>query len=219
MQELKFRKKRKRRRRAGSPAKKPGLHFEESRTSVNLRGKRAGQVSKGRALIWGLEIALVCALAAMLVWFFGQRVSNAGDSMKPVLNNGDVVLVNRMVYNAVKPGRGDIIAFRPGGNENVHYSIKRIVGLPGETVQIQDGKVYIDGEELTKDIYVSDVEYEGIAEQPVELGEGEYFVMGDNQAGSDDSRMPDIGTVSREDIYGKVWFVANFGANFGFVKD
>lgn len=219
MQELKFRKKRKRRRRAGSPAKKPGLHFEESRTSVNLREKRAGQVSKGRALIWGLEIALVCALAAMLVWFFGQRVSNAGDSMKPVLNNGDVVLVNRMVYNAVKPGRGDIIAFRPGGNENVHYSIKRIVGLPGETVQIQDGKVYIDGEELTKDIYVSDVEYEGIAEQPVELGEGEYFVMGDNQAGSDDSRMPDIGNVSREDIYGKVWFVANFGSNFGFVKD
>ena len=219
MQELKFRKKRKRRRRAGSPAKKPGLHFEESRTSVNLREKRAGQVSKGRALIWGLEIALVCALAAMLVWFFGQRVSNAGDSMKPVLNNGDVVLVNRMVYNAVKPGRGDIIAFRPGGNENVHYSIKRIVGLPGETVQIQDGKVYIDGEELTKDIYVSDVEYEGIAEQPVELGEGEYFVMGDNQAGSDDSRMPDIGNVSREDIYGKVWFVANFSSNFGFVKD
>lgn len=219
MQELKFRKKRKRRRRAGSPAKKPGLHFEESRTSVNPRKKRAGQISKGRALIWGLEIALVCALAAMLVWFFGQRVSNAGDSMKPVLNNGDVVLVNRMVYNAVKPGRGDIIVFRPGGNENVHYSIKRIVGLPGETVQIQDGKVYIDGEELTKDIYVSDVEYEGIAEQPVELGEGEYFVMGDNQAGSDDSRMPDIGNVSREDIYGKVWFVANFGANFGFVKD
>lgn len=130
---------------------------------------------------------------------FRAAGEQCGDSMKPVLNNGDVVLVNRMVYNAVKPGRGDIIAFRPGGNENVHYSIKRIVGLPGETVQIQDGKVYIDGEELTKDIYVSDVEYEGIAEQPVELGEGEYFVMGDNQAGSDDRRMR-ISEMSAEKI-------------------
>ena len=58
-----------------------------------------------------------------------------------------------------------------------------------------------------------------MAEEPVQLGKGEYFVMGDNQAGSDDSRMADIGNVKREEIYGKVWFVASFGSNFGFVKD
>lgn len=65
--------------------------------------------------------------------------------MSPVLKNGDVVLINRIVYDARKPKRGEIIAFRPNGNENAHYCIKRVVGLPGETVQIKDGKIYIDG--------------------------------------------------------------------------
>lgn len=221
MQDLKFRKKRKRRRRTLNSEKKKGLRFENSIKSArpSARRKMSGQYERGHILAWGLEILLVCVLAAALVWFFGQRVSNAGDSMKPSLNNGDVVLVNRLVYDAVKPGRGDVIAFRPGGNENVHYSIKRIVGLPGESVQIKDGAVYINDEKLEGELYAADIEYAGVAEEPVQLGKGEYFVMGDNQAGSDDSRMADIGNVKREEIYGKVWFVASFGSNFGFVKD
>lgn len=221
MQDLKFRKKRKRRRRTLNSEKKKGLRFENSIKSVRPSGQRklSGRHERGYMLAWGLEILLVCVFAVMLVWFFGQRVSNAGDSMKPSLNNGDVVLVNRLVYDAVKPGRGDVIAFRPGGNENVHYSIKRIVGLPGESVQIKDGAVYINDEKLEGELYAADIEYAGVAEEPVQLGKGEYFVMGDNQAGSDDSRMADIGNVKREEIYGKVWFVASFGSNFGFVKD
>lgn len=150
--------------------------------------------------------------------FFGQRVSNAGDSMSPVLKNGDVVLINRIVYDARKPKRGEIIAFRPNGNENAHYCIKRVVGLPGETVQIKDGKVYIDGKVQKKNIYTSDLDFAGIAEKKLTLGETEYFVLGDNSAGSDDSRLADIGNVKREDIGGKVWFVTNIGKNFGFVK-
>lgn len=221
MQDLKFRKKRKRRRRTLNSEKKKGLRFENSGKSVQPSGQRkpSGRYERRHMLAWGLEILLVCVFAVMLVWFFGQRVSNAGDSMKPSLNNGDVVLVNRLVYDAVKPGRGDVIAFRPGGNENVHYSIKRIVGLPGESVQIKDGAVYINDEKLDGELYAADIEYAGVAEEPVQLGKGEYFVMGDNQAGSDDSRMADIGNVKREEIYGKVWFVASFGSNFGFVKD
>lgn len=169
--------------------------------------------------VWGIQIICVCFLAFMLVFFFGQRISNAGDSMRPALQNGDIVLVNRLVYNASKPKRGDVIAFKPNGNENAHYSIKRVVGLPGETVQIKDGTIYIDGEEHVENIYAFEIESPGIAEEPVKLGEGEYFVMGDNHTSSDDSRMADVGNVKREDIYGKVWFVASFGSNFGFVKD
>ena len=97
--------------------------------------------------------------------------------------------------------------------------IKRIIGLPGETVQIVDGNVYIDGEEMKDHIYVSEISYAGIAEEPVELGEEEYFVIGDNAGASDDSRTASIGNVSLDDIYGKVWFAADFGDNFGFVKD
>lgn len=170
-------------------------------------------------LFLSAEIGLVGLMAYALVLFYGQRVSNAGDSMSPVLKNGDVVLVDRLIYNAVKPGRGDVIVFKPGGNENAHYLIKRVVGLPGETVQIVDGKIYINEKECTEGIYVSDIQSAGIAAKPVELGEGEYFVIGDNHAGSDDSRTADVGNVKRRDIYGKAWFVVSFGDNFGRIKD
>ncbi len=202
MRHLKFRKKRKR---APHKAK---LHFLSEKIHWN----------KKAVALWIAEIAVVCALAFILVFYFGQRVSNAGDSMRPELKNGDVVLVNRLVYNAMTPKRGDIIAFKPNGRENAHYYIKRIVGLPGETVQIKDGKVYINGKEQKKDIFVSEIEKPGVARDEIKLGENEYFVLGDQASSSDDSRMADIGNVKRSEIYGKIWFNTSVGSNFGFVK-
>lgn len=201
-------------------AKKKSYTIDRKKWKLYFRKKyRSLKTEKVKTAIeWGTEIIVVCILAWMLVSFFGQRVSNAGDSMSPVLKNGDVVLINRIVYDARKPKRGEIIAFRPNGNENAHYCIKRVVGLPGETVQIKDGKVYIDGKVQKKDVYTSDLDFAGIAEKKITLGETEYFVLGDNSAGSDDSRLADIGNVKREDIGGKVWFVTNIGKNFGFVK-
>lgn len=201
-------------------AKKKSYTIDRKKWKLYFRKKcRSLKTEKVKTAIeWGTEIIVVCILAWMLVSFFGQRVSNAGDSMSPVLKNGDVVLINRIVYDARKPKRGEIIAFRPNGNENAHYCIKRVVGLPGEAVQIKDGKVYIDGKVQKKNVYTSDLDFAGIAEKKLTLGETEYFVLGDNSAGSDDSRLADIGNVKREDIGGKVWFVTNIGKNFGFVK-
>lgn len=201
-------------------AKKKSYTIDRKKWKLYFRKKyRSLKTEKVKTAIeWGTEIIVVCILAWMLVSFLGQRVSNAGDSMSPVLKNGDVVLINRIVYDARKPKRGEIIAFRPNGNENAHYCIKRVVGLPGETIQIKDGKIYIDGKVQKKDIYTSDLDFAGIAEKKLTLGETEYFVLGDNSAGSDDSRLADIGNVKREDIGGKVWFVTNIGKNFGFVK-
>ena len=201
-------------------AKKKSYTIDRKKWKLYFRKKcRSLKTEKVKTAIeWGTEIIVVCILGWMLVSFFGQRVSNAGDSMSPVLKNGDVVLINRIVYDARKPKRGEIIAFRPNGNENAHYCIKRVVGLPGETVQIKDGKVYIDGKVQKKNVYTSDLDFAGIAEKKLTLGETEYFVLGDNSAGSDDSRLADIGNVKREDIGGKVWFVTNIGKNFGFVK-
>ena len=201
-------------------AKKKSYTIDRKKWKLYFRKKyRSLKTEKVKTAIeWGTEIIVVCILAWMLVSFFGQRVSNAGDSMSPVLKNGDVVLINRIVYDARKPRRGEIIAFRPNGNENAHYCIKRVVGLPGETIQIKDGKIYIDGKVQKKDVYTSDLDFAGIAEKKLTLGETEYFVLGDNSAGSDDSRLADIGNVKREDIGGKVWFVTNIGKNFGFVK-
>ena len=153
-----------------------------------------------------------------IVWYWGQQVSTVGDSMRPVLKNADKVLVNRIVYNASSPKRGDIIVFKPKGNESSHYYTKRIVGLPGETVQIVENRIYINGEKLEEDYTTTKIDTAGIAADKVKLGGDEYFVMGDNRKNSEDSRSADIGAVKRSYIYGKAWFVVSPKKNFGFVR-
>lgn len=203
-----------------SVKKKQNLRFNKKRPELKFKKEKINSEKQniGAVVNWTIQIVIVCVIAFILVWFFGQRVSNAGDSMKPVLKNGDVVMVNKLVYNASTPKRGDVIAFRPNGNENAHYFIKRIVGLPGETIQIKDGGIYINGKAVKKHIHAEDIKDAGTAAEPLTLDHDEYFVIGDNHAGSDDSRMADIGNVKRSEIYGKVWFAASFGPDFGFVK-
>ena len=99
--------------------------------------------------------------------------------MKPVLENGDITLINRIIYNASSPKRGDIIAFKPNGNENSHYYIKRIIGLPGETVEIKDGEILINGEKIEEDYKTTKIDDPGIVEEPITLGGDEFFVLGD----------------------------------------
>ena len=168
---------------------------------------------------WTFKIAVIGLLAFVSVWYFGQRVSTVGDSMKPVLENGDVVLVNRIVYNATTPKRGDIIVFKPKGNENAHYYIKRIIGLPGETVEILENSIYIDGEKLEEDYETTDIDDVGIVSEKIQLGSDEYFVLGDDRENSEDSRNADVGNVKRSYIFGKAWFVVSPKNNFGFVKE
>jgi signal peptidase I len=182
----------------------------------NLPNMKSGKFKRIFGWVW--QIALVCLLAFILVWFWGQRVSNTGNSMQPVLENGDVVLVNRIVYDTSQPMRNDVIVFKPKGNENSAYYIKRVIGLPGETVQIKDGYVYIDGEELEEVSTVTETKSAGLASEPIKLDDDEYFVLGDNRSASEDSRAADVGNVKREDIYGKAWFVVSPFSNFGFLR-
>ena len=167
---------------------------------------------------WTFKIAVTCLVAYVAVWYWGQQVSTVGDSMSPVLKNADKVLVNRIVYNASSPKRGDIIVFKPKGNDSSHYYTKRIVGLPGETVQIVENQVYINGKKLEEDYKTTQISTAGIAGEKLKLGGDEYFVMGDNRKNSEDSRSADIGAVKRSYIYGKAWFVISPKKDFGFVK-
>ena len=168
-------------------------------------------------LTWTFQIAIVCFIAFVFVWYFGLRVSMIGDSMNPELANGDVTLVNRIVYNMSTPQRGDVIAFKPNGNESSHYYIKRIIGLPGETIEIKDGEILVDGKKIKEKYKTTKIEEAGVLEEPVILENNEYFVLGDDRLNSEDSRTADIGNVKRSEIEGKVWFVVS-GKNFGFVK-
>ncbi len=167
---------------------------------------------------WVFQIVLVCFVAFLLVWFFGHKVSTIGDSMSPQLTNGDITLVNRLVYETRKPRRGEIIAFKPNGSENSHYYIKRVIGLPGETIEYSDGKILIDGEVLEEKYKTTKIEELGLLEEPITLKSTEYFVLGDDRQNSEDSRMANVGNVKKSEIAGKVWFVISPMKRFGFVK-
>ena len=195
-------------------AQTPGVgHLPTAKKKIHLNLEMIAST-----FTWIFKIVVTCLVAFVAVWYWGQRVSTVGDSMSPVLKNADVVLVNRIVYNASSPKRGDVIVFKPKGNENSHYYTKRIVGLPGETVQIVENQVYINGKKLEEDYKTTKIDTAGIAGEKLKLGGDEYFVLGDNRKNSEDSRSADIGKVKRSYIYGKAWFVASPKKDWGFVK-
>lgn len=169
-------------------------------------------------LYWIFNIVLVMVLAFVCVYCFGKKTIVIGQSMSSQLENGSEVLINRMSYKLSTPKRFDVIAFKPKGNKNSHYYVKRVIGLPGETVQIIDGKVYINEKELAEDIESEAITNAGIAEEAIKLGEDEYFVLGDNRNNSEDSRYANIGNVDLSDIGGKVWYIISPKGSRGFVK-
>lgn len=154
---------------------------------------------------WILYLLLVVGLTWLILTYVGQRTRVSGHSMETTLSNGDNLIVDKLSYRFRDPKRFDIIVFPFKYEENTYY-IKRIIGLPGETVQVADGCAYIDGELLESDIYGAEpMEDSGIAGDPLTLKEDEYFVLGDNRNHSSDSRDPSVGILTREDLLGKAW--------------
>lgn len=156
----------------------------------------------------------VVALTFLFVQFVGQRTHVNGDSMNATLEDGDNLIVDKISYRFTDPDRFDIIVFPYQYQENTYY-IKRIIGMPGETVQIQDGMIYIDGEVLGETYGKEVMQYAGIASDPITLGEDEYFVLGDNRNNSSDSRDPSVGNIKEDQIVGKafirIWPLNKFG--------
>ena len=216
-QNLSFRKNN-RRKKKKKPQMKKKSHLKFTNRSKKLKFEKKDYHITKSSLILAGEILCVCLVAVLLIAFFGHRVSNAGDAMSPTIENGEVVLVDRLIVDMKAPSRGTVVAFRPNGNREVHLSIRRIVGLPGETVQIKDGTVYINGKEQKKHIHVSEIKDAGIASDEIKLGKDEYFVLGDNEESGEDSRSETVGVVKADEIYGKVWFNVSSGEHFGFVK-
>ncbi len=193
-------------------ARKKGLTFYEKEKKLNK--------AMIREIFSTLFYSLVAVLLAfVLVYSVGMKVSMIGVSMEPVLFNGQEVLINKFIYNITSPDRGDVVAFLPNGNKNSHYYLKRVVGLPGETVQIIGGYVYINGEPLAEDESYDKIADPGMAENEIILGNDEYFVLGDNRNNSEDSRSGNIGAIKKETIAGKAWFHLSGGEKgMGFVK-
>ena len=153
---------------------------------------------------WLLYIVLIIAFTWCVVTFVGPRTEVSGSSMETTLSDKDQLIVDKMTYRFRDPKRYDIVVFPYQYQDNTYY-IKRIIGLPGETVQILSGMVYIDGMRLDEHYGNELMENPGIAEEPLTLGEDEYFVLGDNRNNSSDSRASDVGLIHRKDLIGRAW--------------
>ena len=168
-------------------------------------------------LAWLAMIAVVVAATYLVVTFVGQRTQVSGESMETTLSDGDHLIVDKISYRFRDPERYDIVVFPYRLEENTYY-IKRISGLPGETVQIVDGYVYINGVQLDEHYGNEIMEKPGIAAEPVTLGEDEYFVLGDNRNNSQDSRTASVGVIHRDEILGRAWVRIWPLSDFGVIK-
>lgn len=185
--------------RGKSVAKRKGLTFYQKKKKLNPT-----MIKDIFEMIVGGMIAVF--LAFVIVFSVGMRTSVIGDSMEPVLYNGQEILMNRVIYRLSSPKRGDVVVFLPNGNQNSHYYVKRVVGLPGEIIQIKEGNVYINGVLLEEDEVFDKMIDAGIAQNELELASDEYFVLGDNRNSSEDSRSGNVGPVKKDNVIGKAWF-------------
>lgn len=180
-------------------------------------GARQGQKPFLTVIGWGVDIVAVIALAFFAVMMFGTKLTVSGRSMEPLLTSGDVVLLDRLCYNFYGPKRMDVVAFTdPKDEERTH--IKRIVGLPGERIQIKEGRLYVSGQLLKLPGNPELIKTAGLAEIEIEMEDGEYFVLGDNTDTGEDSRYSNVGNVRLEQIKGRVWFRISPFDQLGFIK-
>lgn len=172
--------------------------------------------SIGRTILsYVIWIAAVVILSWFLITFVAQRTDVNGTSMVPTLEDADQLICDKLTYRFKDPERFDIIIFPYQYAEDTYF-IKRIIGLPGETVRIDnEGTIYINGGILEEDYGAEVMNYPGLAAQEIQLGDDEYFVLGDNRNVSEDSRYPDVGNIKREDIIGRafcrIWPLSKFG--------
>ena len=168
-----------------------------------------------------IYIAAALAIAFLITTYIGQRTEVIGSSMYPTLEHGDNLIVDKISYRFKDPERFDIIVF-PSPDEKDKIYIKRIIGLPGEKIRIDDGIIYVDsgaGEYVLDENYGAEMEYYGVAADGIELGDDEYFVLGDNRNLSKDSRFDVVGNIHKDDIIGRAWVQIWPLSEFGFVKN
>ena len=151
-----------------------------------------------------LYIAAVLLISFLIVRFVGQRTEVIGSSMVPTLQDGNQLITDKISYRFGDPERFDIIVF-PHEPDHEFY-IKRIIGMPGETVEIgEDGTIYINGEVLEENYGYGETHPQEIEGEKIVLSEDEYFVMGDNREVSLDSRYAEVGNIPRSIIIGRAW--------------
>lgn len=194
--------------------------LKEERKAEKKKAKAEKEVNIVKDLLFlCMYIIIVIGICWAVLTFVGQRTEVSGESMSNTLHSGDTLWIDKLEYEFGSPKRYDVVVFPYGDDEDTFY-IKRIIGLPGETVYIdEDGNIFIDDELLESDVYGRETiasDKRGVAADEITLGDDEYFVLGDNRNNSRDSRVDDVGNIHKKDIIGRAVF--RFTGGFGKIK-
>lgn len=192
-------------------------NLKESRAISDAKEKLENKKVRN-VLLWIFEIAVTLVFAAVTAIVLFQSVTMQESSMEPTLSVGERFFMNRVIYKVGSPERGDMIVFKTNASDDAAFHIRRVIGLPGETIQIVDGQILINGETYKEGRDFPAISNPGMAASPVTLEAGEYFVLGDNRNNSEDSRYGDIGKVNKRYIAGKIWFKIFPLKKMGFLK-
>lgn len=172
-----------------------------------------------RLLITLVEAVIVVFLAFAITRYGLEKMTVSGEYMSPTLKSGDCVLVNKLSYRFHKIHRNDVVVVKQTGSEHSYFTLERVIGLPGEKVQIQEGQVYINGKKLKEKLDFPLMENGGLAEDAFTLDQGQYFVLGDNRNECEDSRNATVGNLSRKSIVGKAWIRMNSFTFVGMINN
>ncbi len=187
------------------------------REELDDKKKRTRAIAR-EILSNSLFLLVVLILTLLIVKYVGQRTVVVGDSMETTLQNNDNLIVDKITYRFKDPQRFDVIVF-PFEYKDETYYIKRIIGLPGETVRIDnEGVIYINDQRLEEDYGAEVIKDPGMAYGGITLGDDEYFVLGDNRNHSSDSRTPSVGLIKRDAIIGRAWIRIFPLKKFGGIK-
>lgn len=191
----------------------PALQETKEKLEARLEDRKVRKI-----LNWVFQIMVTLIFGVLVGISMFQSVTMQESAMEPTLQVGERFFINRAVYKVSSPKRDDIIVYKTSGSDDAALRIGRVIGLPGETVQISNGNILINGAVYNENKDFPEISNAGLASDGVSLESGEYFILGDNRNNSEDSRYGDIGNINKKYIVGKVWFVISPKDKFGFLK-
>ena len=191
----------------------PAMQETKEKLEARLEDRKVRKI-----LNWVFQIMVTLIFGVLVGISMFQSVTMQESAMEPTLQVGERFFINRAVYKVSSPKRDDIIVYKTSGSDDAALHIGRVIGLPGETVQISNGNILINGAVYNENKDFPEISNAGLASDGVSLESGEYFILGDNRNNSEDSRYGDIGNINKKYIVGKVWFVISPKDKFGFLK-
>lgn len=175
----------------------------------DLEDHRVSKQTIIQILITLVEAAIILFAAYAITHYGLETMTVSGEYMSPTLKDGDSILINKMSYQMHRIHRNDVVVIQENGSEHSYFTLNRVIGLPGETVKIEEGQVYINGKLLKEKLTFPLMENGGTALENVTLDQDEYFVLGDNRNGCEDSRNANVGNIHKNNIVGKAWLRLN----------